>query len=107
MGWGDIPKPKPTPPGEWEAFLYGSDYRGWILRCGPGFVVQIHKSGDNYYTSLNSTGLAVQGSLLQAQLEAELAIVKGVREMLPGYKVIVERLESRHKNNIISMKPKE
>jgi hypothetical protein len=40
--------------------MYGSDYRGWILRCGPGFVVQIHKSGENYYTSLNSTGLPVQ-----------------------------------------------
>ena len=47
----------------------------------------------------------MQNSLLQAQVAAELAIVTGVREMLPGYKVIVERLEARHINNIIPMKP--
>jgi hypothetical protein len=107
MGWNDIPKPKPTLPGEWEAFMYGTDYRGWILRCGPGFNVQIHRSGDQYFTSFNSVGLQVQGTLLQAQVAAELAIVNGIREMLPGYKVIVERLEARHKNNIISIKPKD
>ena len=55
--------------------------------------------------SLGAQGLPVQNSLLQAQVAAELAIVTGVREMLPGYKVIVERLEARHINNIIPMKP--
>jgi hypothetical protein len=106
MGWNDIPKPKPTPPGEWEAFSYG-DYRGWNLRCGPGFIAQITGGGDKYFTMLNGEGIAVQSNLLKAQIAVELAIVKGVREMLPGYKVIVERLNARYNKNVIPMKPKE
>jgi hypothetical protein len=107
MGWNDIPKPKPTPPGEWEEFTYGVNYHGWILRCGPGFDVHITRNGGQYYTTLNGGGLPIQTTLLQAQVSAELAIVTGVREMLPGYKVIVQRLEARHNNNIILMKPKD
>lgn len=105
--WKDIPKPKPTPPGEWEAFSYGNDYRGWVLRCGPGFDAHITSGGDKFYTILNGKGLAIQDSLVKAQVAVEHSIVNSMREMLPGYKVIVERLDARYNKNIIPMKPKD
>jgi hypothetical protein len=66
------------------------------LRCGPSFNVHITGGGDNFYTTLNGGGRPIQHSLLQAQVAAELEIVKSVRVMLPSYKEIVERLEARH-----------
>lgn len=108
MGWKDIPKTTPTPPGEWEAFTYGTDYRGWLLRCGPGFVVHITRGGDQYFTTFNGgTNLGAQNTLLQAQVAAELAIVNSIRQMLPSYKAIVDRLDARHQNNVIAIKPKD
>jgi len=95
MTWGRIPPPTPTPPGEWEAFSYGSDYRGWILRCGPAFHAQITSGAGNFYTEFNSKPLAVQKNLERAQAAVEEKIVNDVRAMLPAYRVIFERVERR------------
>jgi hypothetical protein len=40
-----IPPPKPTPPGEWEAFSYGTEYRGWSLRRGPASYAYLNNGG--------------------------------------------------------------
>jgi hypothetical protein len=95
MGWKDIPPPKPTPPGEWEAFSYGSNYRGWILRCGPAFNAHITASENKFYTMFNSDGRSVQANLARAQAAVEEEIINSVRVMLPAYRVIFERVEKR------------
>jgi len=97
MTWSRIPPPKPTPPGEWEAFTYGSDYRGWILRCGPAFDAHIHQQGggDKYFTMLNGKARNIQTSLTKAQAAVEEEIINSVRVMLPAYKVIFERVQQR------------
>jgi len=95
MTWKDIPKPVPTPPGEWEAFSYGNDYFGWVLRCGPAFLVHIHQAGGSFYTTINNKALPVRKTGEDARLAAELAIIQKVRLMLPCYKVICERVAKR------------
>jgi hypothetical protein len=95
MTWGRVPPPKPTPPGDWEHFSYGSDYKGWVLRCGPAFHAQITGGGNQYYTMFNSQSLQVQQSLPRAQAAVEEKIVNDVRAMLPAYRVIFDRVERR------------
>ncbi len=95
MAWNQIPPPKPTPPGEWEAFSYGKDYRGWILRCGPAFHAHITSCGGGFYTEFNLKPLQVQKELAKAQAAVEEKIINNVRAMLPAYKVIFERVERR------------
>lgn len=106
MGWKDIPKPKPIPPGQWEEFSYGHDYRGWVLRCPPAFHAHITLSGGDCLLSMNAAGGGRYGSLDASKAAAELAIVTTMRETLPVYKMLVERAEQRREENIIRMNPK-
>jgi hypothetical protein len=106
MGWGNIPKPKSTPPGQWEAFEYGG-HKGWILRCPPSHVAHITLSGGQYYLELNSDGKGPRKTLEVAQIDAETFIVSRIKEGLPVYKLLVERLEARRVSNIVLMKPKD
>jgi hypothetical protein len=96
MNWSRIPPPKPTPPGEWESFSCGNEYRGWVLRCGPAFYAQIHAhAGKEFFSAVNTQALPVQSDLGRAQAAVEEKIVNSVRAMLPAYKVIFERVERR------------
>ena len=77
--------------------MYGADYRGWIMRCGPAFYAQITSNGGNFYTEFNSKPLKVQNNLETAQAMVEEKIISEMRAMLPGYKVIFERVQKRGK----------
>ena len=106
MGWKDIPKPKPTPPGDWED-LCSVNFQNWMLRCPPCFVAAIARNGGDFHLSVNSQSLGGFKTLQLAQAEAELVIANRIREMLPVYKTLVQRRENRMAENIIIMKPKD
>lgn len=66
------------------------------MRCGPAFNAHIHShEGKEFYTTLNSSALAVQNDLVRAQAAVEEKIINSVRAMLPAYKVIFERAKRR------------
>jgi hypothetical protein len=104
MGWNDIPKPKPTPPGDWED-LCSVNFQNWLLRCPPCLMATINRNGGDYHVAVNNAVLGHFKSLDAAKAEAELVITNRIREMLPIYKTLVERLENRFAKNIIPIKP--
>ena len=95
MGWSQIPPPKPPVLGAWEAYDYGIDYHGWVLKCGPLFHGHIHLAGGNYYSQLNGRAMPERKSLAEAQDAIERAIIARVREMLPAYRIIYGRVMHR------------
>lgn len=107
MGWSQIPKPPPTPPGHWEEIGTNPSDRQWLLRCPPAFAARITQSGGVPYLEMNLKGYGAQKSLEAAQVVAELEMIRSIREMLPVYKLLVERQERRHDKNIIPIKPKD
>jgi hypothetical protein len=106
MGWNDIPKPKPTPPGEWEK-IGTVNFIAWYLRCPPCFAASIHSHGNEFFLEVNREARGPRKSLEAAQIEAETVIASQIKELLPVYKVIVQRLEKRSEVNIIPMKPRD
>lgn len=105
MGWGDIPKPKQTPPGEWEDFS-SVNFQTWVLRCGPGLLAQIKQSGGLFYTDVNEHRFGAEKTLSDAKRVAEKAIIEHVKKMLPPYKVIMERALARTTSNVTPLQPK-
>lgn len=107
MGWGDIPKPKQTPPGEWEDFS-SVNFQAWVLRCGPGVLAQIKQAGGLFYAEVNENRFGAQRTLADAQHVAENAIIEHVKKLLPPYKVIMERAMARphQTTNVMPLQPK-
>ena len=93
MAW-NTPSP-PKPPGEWDSYSAGLDYKGWTLSCGDLFHIHITSSGGQFYTSFNHGTLPVRGKLNAAREAAEREIVRRIRAMLPAYRAIFERVEAQ------------
>lgn len=106
MAW-NTPSP-PTPPGDWQEYSAGMDYRGWTLDCGKLFHVHITAKGGSFYTDFNAGALPVVKNLQVAQQAAEREIVRRVREMLPAYRAVFARLERRADNGKVTvLRPKD
>ncbi len=106
MAWNDIPKPRQTPPGEWEDFCT-VNFQTWVLRCGPSLLAQIRQSGGLFYASVNENNFGAERTLASAQNVAERAVIEHVRKMLPPYKIIVERMEAKSNQtvNVTTLRP--
>ena len=91
MGWNDV-KCTPPPPGEWTAYSYGKDIRGWHLDCGGMFHADIGPGSNGYVVTLNMHPLGGGWDVDELKRVAERAIVQRIRHMLPAYKTIHARV---------------
>lgn len=89
---------KPERLGEWTAWTF-DNWKGWTLKLHPVFEAQVRerRHGDKGYEWGINT-LSVHGlrpTLAEAQRACEEHIVRMVREMLPAYRIVHERVQER------------
>ncbi len=88
------PTTTPPTPGEWVAYSYGKDIRGWHLYCGGMFHADIGPGPKGYLVTLNMHPSGDRRDADELKHLAERAIVDRIRHMLPAYKVIHVRSTS-------------
>ena len=91
MAWNDPPPPPKH--GVWEHWTYGP-VDGWTLRCGPMFAGDVRRVGEvgPYYSILNAEPMGVGPDAEKLKEHIDEEIVRRVREMLPAYKLLRERI---------------
>ena len=93
MGW-DAHRPEPKQ-GVWEQWSYGSDIRGWALRCGQMFYADVRRVGmhGDFHAMLNSDPLGHDPDPRKLMAVVDQEIIRRVDEMRAAHKILHARVK--------------